>query len=77
MEDVMQAAAAARRVKDAYTIDEKELLALRPTLLKGFAFMQQQCRQAFLSVSILNDGTNPAERLCLHVATNAGKLDCL
>ena len=46
MESVMQAAAAAQRVKHAYTIDEGELLALRPTLLKGFAFMQRQRRYA-------------------------------
>lgn len=44
MDAVMQAAAAAERMKSAFTINEQELLALRPALLKGFAYMQQQRR---------------------------------
>ena len=44
MEAVMQAAAAAQRMNDAYTIDQQELLALRPALLKGVAFMKEQRR---------------------------------
>ena len=40
------AAQAAQRVKHACTIDEDELLALRPTLLKGYAAMQDHSRSA-------------------------------
>lgn len=42
----MEAARAAERVKHACTIDEKELLALRPTLLRGYASMHNQERSA-------------------------------
>ena len=42
----MEAARAAERVKHACTIDENELLALRPTLLRGYASIQDQERLA-------------------------------
>lgn len=42
----LAAAQAAQRVKHACTIDEDELLALRPTLLKGYAAMQDHSRSA-------------------------------
>lgn len=42
----MEAARAAERVKHACTIDENELLALRPTLLRGYASIQDQERSA-------------------------------
>lgn len=41
---VMAAAQAAQQVKHACTIDEAELLALRPTLLKGYASLQDNSR---------------------------------
>ena len=43
---VMAAAQAAQQVKHACTIDEAELLALRPTLLKGYASLQDNSRSA-------------------------------
>ena len=43
---VMAAAQAAQQVKHACTIDEAELLALRPTLLKGYASLQDHSRSA-------------------------------
>ena len=48
-EAVMEAARAAQRVKEACTIDEDELLALRPTLLKGYASMRNQERLVAVS----------------------------
>ena len=42
----MAAAQAAQQVKHACTIDEAELLALRPTLLKGYASLQDDTRSA-------------------------------
>jgi len=46
---VMAAAQAAQQVKHACTIDEAELLALRPTLLKGYASLQDNSRLAVAS----------------------------
>ncbi|KAL3140999.1 hypothetical protein ABBQ32_005514 [Trebouxia sp. C0010 RCD-2024] len=43
-EAVMAAARAAQKVKHACTIDENELLALRPTLLRGYASICNQER---------------------------------
>lgn len=42
----MEAARAAERVKHACTIDENELLALRPTLLRGYSSIHNQERSA-------------------------------
>ncbi len=49
-DSVLTAARAAQRVKHACTIDEDELLALRPTLLKGYASLQDQSRSAVMSL---------------------------
>jgi len=43
---VMAAAQAAQQVKHACTINEAELLALRPTLLRGYASLQDNSRLA-------------------------------
>ena len=44
MESVLAAARAAQQVKHACTIDETELLALRPTLLKGYGSLEDHSR---------------------------------
>ncbi len=53
-DSVMAAAQAAQQVKHACTIDEAELLALRPTLLKGYASLQNNSR---LAVALYNIDT--------------------
>ena len=55
----MEAARAAQRVKDACTIDEAELLALRPTLLKGYAAIHSQERLVQLLVHHLQSSAAP------------------
>ena len=50
----MEAARAAERVKHACTIDESELLALRPTLLRGYASIHNQERSASCKLCIGN-----------------------
>ncbi len=54
-DSVMAAAQAAQQVKHACTIDEAELLALRPTLLKGYASLQDNSRLAGCTLN--NTGT--------------------
>ncbi|DBA87229.1 TPA: hypothetical protein ACH3X1_004295 [Trebouxia sp. C0004] len=49
---VMAAAQAAQQVKHACTIDEAELLALRPTLLKGYASLQDNSRSESLEAQL-------------------------
>ncbi|DBA90864.1 TPA: hypothetical protein ACH3X2_004268 [Trebouxia sp. C0005] len=49
---VMAAAQAAQQVKHACTIDEAELLALRPTLLKGYASLQDNSRSEILEAQL-------------------------
>ncbi|DBA70589.1 TPA: hypothetical protein ACH3X2_011978 [Trebouxia sp. C0005] len=49
---VMAAAQAAQQVKHACTIDECELLALRPTLLKGYASLQDNSRSEILEAQL-------------------------
>ncbi len=60
----MAAAQAAQQVKHACTIDEDELLALRPTLLKGYASLQDNSRLAGCTLN--NTGT----RLCRQFAAS-------
>ena len=55
---VLAAAAAAKRVKDACTIDEAELLSLRPTLLKGYASLQNGHRWAVRPFALYNSLLN-------------------
>ncbi|KAL3153054.1 hypothetical protein ABBQ38_012077 [Trebouxia sp. C0009 RCD-2024] len=51
-EAVMAAARAAQKVKHACTIDENELVALRPTLLRGYASICNQERDASLEADL-------------------------
>jgi len=65
---VMAAAQAAQQVKHACTIDEAELLALRPALLKGYASLQDNSRLAGCTFN--NTGTFVVRFCCRFVVQN-------
>ena len=59
---VMAAAQAAQQVKHACTINGAELLALRPTLLRGYASLQDNSRLAGCTVN--NTGSRVVAHFC-------------
>ena len=65
----MEAARAAARVKHACTIDENELLALRPTLLRGYASIHDHqrsvsCKLCIGNISVLTSrSVHPADAM--------------